>query len=266
MTAQANIAAGIVTLKGKGKAQRETAYASLSALAYLDSQSRNELIAACRVALGSNPSETETAALKQQIRIGRIASRLPASERPKDCADVPALLQWVASQLSSYAAHDAKTVKPGQLGQRSEAFDKAMAASREYLSQIMADVGTGSAKTQKEKNAAKATRATNANPVRGDGKGAKPAAPTAAQIAEKPAAPTNGDDYVQHMQTQMASLTGYDQKYAKARPIEYSAFAELLMQLRTVGNEAANAYQLRKAVEESKAEGEKLAKAPRAKK
>lgn len=259
-----NLAAGIVTLKGKGKAQRETAYASLSALAYLDSQSRNELIAACRVALGSNPSEIETAALKQQVRIGRIASRLPAAERPKDCADVPALLQWVATQLSSYAAHDAKTVKPGQLGRRSEAFDKCAAASREYLSQIMADVGTGNAKTQKEKNDAKATRATNANPVRGDGKGK--AAPTSAEIAAKPAAPTNGDDYVQHMQTQMASLSGYDQKYAKARPMEYSAFADALMHLRTLGNDAANAYQLRKTTEASDAEGNKLAKAPRAKK
>lgn len=260
MTAQSNIAAGIVSLKGKGKAQRELAYVKLAPLAFIDSQSRGELISTLRNALGSNPSDVEVEAAKQQVRIGRIASRLPANVYPDNVAgNVPALLAWVTTQMRDYAAHDAKKLKPGQQGRRSEAFDKAMAASREYLSQIMAEVGTGNAKTQKEKNDQKATRATNANPVRGDGKGAKPGH---AELV-KPTAPANGDDYVQHMQTQMASLTGYDQKYAKARPVEYGRFAELLMQLRTVGNEAANAYQLRKAVEESKADGDAPAKPTR---
>ena len=257
--ANTNIAAGIVTLKGKGKQARELAYVKLAPLAFVDSQSRGELIATLRNALGSNPSEAETEAAKQQIRIGRIASRLPLNVKP-DGLDVPALLDWVAIQMRDYAAHDAKKIKPGQLGRRSEAFDKAMAASREYLSQIMAEVGTGNAKTQKEKNDQKATRSTNANPERGADKGKDKAKPSHAELV-KPAAPTNANDYIQHMQTQMSALTGYDQKYAKTRPIEYARFAELLMQLRTAGNEAANAYQMRKAVEATKADGDAPAKA-----
>lgn len=250
MTASINIAAGIVTLKGKGKAARELAYVKLAPLAYVDSQSRGELISTLRNALGSNPSEAEIEAAKQQVRIGRIASRLPASERPAGLAgDVPAILSWVANQLSSYATHDAKKVKPGQQGRRSEAFDKAMAASREYLSQIMAEVGTGNAKTQAAKNAQKATRATNENPVRGDGKTQDKAKPTHSELV-KPAPATTEDDACGHVMSQAAALLGYANKNAKHLPTD---FGTAIHAFKKAINVAENARQVRIAAREANA-------------
>ena len=248
-----------ISLKGRGKAERERAYANIAPLSFVENISRAESVANLRKALGTAPSVDELKAAQIEWTIGRVASRLPASELPKDCTASNAKLQHVRKLVLQYAA-PAKSAKAklraGKIGYRSEGQHKAIRAADEAWSMIKAEIGLGTAKTQKEKDVQKKTRATNANPVRGASKGdAKPSpesVPTHAELV-KPAAPVSSDDYVRHMSSQLAALVAYDQKHARKRPTTHGKFAELLMALKQETNAAANAYEVRKAEAEAKA-------------
>ena len=250
---------GIIDLKGKGKAAREMAYIQIAPLSFVENISRVKSIANLRTALGTSPSPDELKAAQDEWTIGRVASRLPASEFPKGCTNNADKLEHARKLVLQYAA-PAKSAKAklraGKIGYRSESQHKAIRAADEAWSMIKAEIGLGTAKTQKEKDAQKKTRATNANPVRGAGKGdAKPSpesVPTHAELV-KPTAPVSSDDYVRHMTTQLGMLVAYDQKHARKRPTTHGKFAELLLALKQEANAAANAYEVRKAEAEAKA-------------
>lgn len=262
-TASVSIAAPLdglnISLKGRDKAERERAYANIAPLSYVENISRAESVANLRKALGSAPSPDELKAAQIEWTIGRVASRLPASELPKDCMASNDKLQHVRKLVLQYAA-PAKSAKAklraGKIGYRTEGQHKAIRAADEAWSMIKAEIGLGTAKTQKEKDVQKRTRATNANPVRGAGKAdTKPSpesVPTHAELV-KPTAPVTSDDYVRHMTTQLGQLVAYDQKHARKRPTTHGNFAELLLALKQEANAAANAYEVRKAEADAKA-------------
>lgn len=254
-TTTATFTAPVLSLDitGKGKTARVMAFCSISALSFIESQSRSDSIANLKVALGTAPSTDLLAMAQQEWTIGRVADRLPVSEYPKG-ADENTRLEFARKLVTLFIAPAAEGAKArklpkGKTGRRTVVQHKVCRAADEAWSQVKAELGLGGAQTQTErKSAAKAKRSTNANPVRGDGKGdAKGATKPEHKELVQPTAPVTSDDYVQHMQTQLSSLMGYDQRNAKKRPTTHGEFAELLGKLRQVANAAANKYEERKA-------------------
>ncbi len=241
--------APVITLKGRGKAQREVAYMQIAPLSFIENISRVESIANLAIAIGKSPTEAELKAAQSEWVIGRVASRLPAGEFTKGCEDDNAKLEFARKIVLNYAAppaegKQARKLRVGQLGRRTPMQHRVVRAAEEAWSLVKAELGLGKAQTLKERNASKAKRSTNANPKRGDGKGAKADKGTLLQLAT-PAAPVTPADYVQHMQTQVAALIAFDKKHAAKRPTTHSEFAEALIALGKLGNTAASLFAAR---------------------
>lgn len=221
--------AAIISLKGKGKSQREAAYMQIAPLSFVEDQSRTQTIANLRVALGSNPSEVELKTAQREWMIGRAASRMPANEWPKDVADSMDKLEHARKLIMFYAAPPvegkaARKLRAGQLGRRSPVQHKVIRAAEEAWSQIKAELGAGNAQTQAERN--KAKRATNANPVRGKGK-AGTAVPTHADLIKAPA-PVDAGQACTYIETQAATLLAFVNKHAKLVPADYGTAIRML--------------------------------------
>lgn len=256
---------GIIALKGAGKAKREAAYISIAPLAMVDTMGRTALISALRDALGNKPTEAETKAAQQEVTIGRVAARLPASEFPKGCTDNASKLEHVRLLVCNYAApvQDGKkprALRAGQLGRRSILQHKAIRAADEAWSQIKAELGLSAAQTQKERDALKKTRAPHgkvsqvaASTVSQSGKKGS-AKPTHSELVQ-PAKPMTADDATNHVSTQAALLASYANKYAKVLPAD---FGTAVLAFKGAINKAMNDYALAKAAADAKrAETEK---------
>lgn len=237
----------VITLKGAGKAKREMAYMQIAPAAMIETQSRGDLIAYLRTALGASPSEMETKTAQTETIIGRVAARLPASEFPKGTNDDDARLIYARDLVLFYAApaqegKKARALTKAQKGRRTVTQHRVIRAADEYWSQIKAELGLGKAKTQGERNAAKAkTRATSGNPVRGDGKGdAKPAHSELVQ----PGKAMTADDACAYVTTQAATLLAFANKHAKVLPTDFGA---AIQAFKSAINKAANEHELRKA-------------------
>lgn len=208
MTKTATVrSAAIIALKGAGKAQREAAYLAIAPLAMVETLSRNELVDTLRRALGSKPSEAEIKAAQQEVTIGRVAARLPASEFPKDAKDNASKLEHVRNLVCFYAAPPQDGKKPralrtGQLGRRSIVQHKAIRAADEAWSQIKAELGLGTAQTQAQRNEqkAKAKRAPQASTVN--------AKPTHEELV-KPGEPMTAARAHEHVLTQASLLAAF---------------------------------------------------------
>lgn len=251
----------LATFSGKGKAKREAALLQVSHFAFCEAEMRAAHIANLTVCLGDSPTEQQLKAARTQTIVGYVASRLPAGELPKGKAqDAAARIERATVVVCQMAAPvkagaKAKKLRAGQVGRRSDVLQRIVRAAEERASRLFAECGFGQAKTIKEKNAA-AEKAKRAPSMAGSGKGkAKEiAAPSHAQLVSKPAAPVSSNDYVQHMQLQIAALCDYDKKHAKKRPTTHGEFAEKLAALRQIANKAANDYEVRKAAAEAKAD------------
>lgn len=242
-------AAAAPAFTGKGKAARAAAFASISQLAYAEATSRAASIANMRTVLGNAPSEAEVLACKSRWIIGRVAFRLPASKVPLVSTEAQRLAR--AEDLVLYYAAAPKEgttprkLRAGQKGRRSAAEQKIVRAAEEACSVFFAELGLSNAKTNAQRDAAKADKAKRVPSMAGSGKG-KAATPSHAELV-KPAAPLTQANYVQHMQTQLAALLAFDNKHAKLRPTTHSAFAEGLAALKQTANKAANAFAEREA-------------------
>lgn len=236
--------APVIALKGKGKAARELAYMQIAPLSFVENISRVESIANLRAALGAAPTEAELKTAQAEWGIGRVASRLPAGEFPKGCTDDAAKLDFARDLVLYYAApaqegKQARKLRAGQKGRRSVVQHKVCRAADEAWSQIKAELGLGTAQTQAERN--KAKRSTNANPVRGDGKGATK--PSHSELV-KPAAALTADEAVSYVTTQAATLLAFANKNAKLLPTD---FGMAIQAFKSAINKAANEREVRKA-------------------
>lgn len=248
-TTIATVAASpVITLKGRGKAQREMAFCSIAPLSFIENISRVESIANLRIALGASPSETELDTAKLQWIIGRVASRLPAAELNGTAGDETGTKQceYVSDVVLHYAAPakegaKARKLRAGQKGRRTAVQHKAIRAAEEAWSLVKAELGLGNAQTLKERNAKKATRSTNANPVRGDGKGDKPAptpTPTLSDTLPNGGKMATARDVCRVVETAAATLLALANKNAKLLPTDYG---QAVMAFKTAINAAANA-------------------------
>lgn len=235
-------AAPVITIKGKGKAKRELAYMQIAPLAMIESLSRSDMIENLRVALGANPTEAEVKAAQTEVSIGRVAARLPASEFPKGCTDDGDKLEFARKLVLHYAApkvpgKQARKLRTGQIGYRTDAQHKTVRAAAEHWSQIKAELGFGQAQTQKERDAKKiAKRSTNANPVRGDGKGATHA-PTLSDTMPNGGKVKDAPSACRVVETAAATLLAFANKNAKLLPTDYGM---AIQAFKTAINTAAN--------------------------
>lgn len=250
-----NIAIRVPAFTGKGAKARQLAFANIPGLSYAEDSGRLASLANMRTVLGNAPSAHETACAKDQWQIGRIASRLPANALPKGRPMGDAdKLAFAADLLFNKAVPlkdgaTSKGLRKGKTGYRSEVQQRVVRAASEASSVFFAELGLSNATPTSIRDKAAATKKTaNAPSMAGSGKGKKGVAPASnvSQLAV-PAAPVTADDYVQHMQTQLAALLAFDNKYAKIRPVTHGAFAEQLGALKQTANKAANDYQTRKA-------------------
>jgi hypothetical protein len=238
-------ASPVIVLKGRGKALRELAYMQIAPLSFIENISRVESIANLRSALGVKPGEAEIAAAQSEWIIGRVASRLPAGEFPAGTNDDDAKLEFARKVVLHYAAPPKEGAAPrklraGQLGRRSATQHKVCMAAKEAWSQVNAELGHGTAKTQAERNASKATRSTNANAVRGDGKGATGKAPTHGELVAAPK-PTSEAEACQYVESISSTLLAFANKHAKKMPVDYGAAVQAF---RTAILAAANAREV----------------------
>lgn len=209
---------------------QQDAMAHVADVTYAAGRSRDEQIETLNIALGDNPSDQRIADVRFEVTVGRVLLRLDVGEYPVGCRSLEAKKDFIRTQMLSYAPHNAEKVKTGQLGRRTEAMDKALNI-REYWSQLMAELGRGKAKTQKEKN--KSKRATNENPARGEDKADdktqdKTPTPTPTPVAESatdlPDSKSVDHAYcTNHIMTQASQLLAFCNKadYAKHMPTDF---------------------------------------------
>ena len=244
--------APVITLKGRGKAKREGAYMQIAPLSFVENLSRAETIDNLRIALGASPSEAETKTAQTEWIIGRVAARLGASDFPKECREDADKLEFARKLVTNYAAPPKEGSKPralraGQLGRRSPTQHKVVRAAEEAWSLVKAELGLGAARTLKEKNAkqqAKAKRSTNNNPVRGDGKSDKGAAPDHSQLVAKPDKAASQEAACQHIVTQASALLAFANKNAALLPTD---FGMAVQAFKSAVSKAMNAHEERKA-------------------
>ena len=203
-----------VLFTGKGAKARNEAFAKITPLSFAEDKSRAASVANMALVLGNAPSELEVKAGKVQWIIGRVASRLPANARPALRGDA-ALLTFAEQLVTRYAyplkaGSNGKTLKAGQLGRRTEAQHKVVRAAEEACSVFFAELGLSNAKTnaERDKQASAKAKTANAPSASGAGKGQLATPDHGALVT--PSAPVSSDDYVQHMQTQLAALLAYD--------------------------------------------------------
>lgn len=236
--------APVISLKGRGKAQREMAYMQIAPLSFIENISRVDSIANLRAALGASPSEAETKTAQTEWSIGRVASRLPAGEFPKGCTDDMARLDFARDLVLHYAApaqegKAARKLRAGQKGRRNVVQHKVCRAADEAWSQVKAELGLGAAQTQGERN--KAKRSTNANPKRGDGKGK---APSHSELVKGTERMNNEADVCQYVESISSTLLAFANKNAKHMPTDYGTAVQAF---RSAIVKAANERELRKA-------------------
>lgn len=244
------ITAPAIKLKGKGSAARKIAFAQIAPLSMIENTSRAESIANLAKALGTSPSDAEIKTAQTEWTIGRVASRLAAGEFPKgtNVNDMSSRLEAARALVLHYAApkqegKEARKLRTGQLGYRSEAQHKAIRAADVAWAMVKAEIGIGTGKTQKELNAAKRARSTNANPVRGDGKGAKPEtkpthAPTLSETLPNGGKLKSAAEVCRVVETAAATLLALANKNAKLLPTDYGM---AIQAFKTAINQAANA-------------------------
>lgn len=241
----------VYAVKGAGKAKRELAYCTIAPLAMVETMGRTALIASLRDALGNKPTEADIKAAQQEVTIGRVAARLPASEFPKGCTTNADKLEHVRLLVCNYAApiQDGKkprALRAGQLGRRSIVQHKAIRAADEAWSQIKAELGLSAAQTQKERDALKKTRAPHgatSQVAKSAGKKGSAAKPTHSELVQ-PAKPITADEATNHVSTQAALLASYANKYAKVLP---ASFGTAVLAFKGAINAAMNDYALAKA-------------------
>lgn len=198
--------------KGKGAVERNTAYSSVSAFAYIEGKSRAETIDTLRKALGNKPSPDAIEACKVQYVIGRVAFKL--ADKAKGIVEHIAFAEDV---VTSYAAPvkdgvKARPLRKGQKGRRTIEQHKAVRAAEEAWSQVKAELipTASNAKTQAERN--KAKRGTKSVPTNAT-------APTHSELV-KPATALTPVEARQHMVTQAASLLAFANKNAALLPTD----------------------------------------------
>jgi hypothetical protein len=232
-----------VDIRGKGKTQRLNAFMAIAPLSFVESTSRADTIANMRTALGTSPTEAQMLAARNEWVIGRVASRLPAGALPKSGMDEDARLAFARDVVLFFAAPakegaKARKLRAHQKGRRSAMQHKVARAAEEAWSQVKAELGIGTAQTQRERAVKK-----RAAQAAGSTKRGKASTETLTQLAT-PAKPLNADEAVNHVVTQSAALLGFSNKYAKLLPL---GFGEAVQAFKTAVNKAANDYQVSKA-------------------
>lgn len=248
------------SFSGRGAQARGKAFSSIELLSFDEDTSRNASLNNMRIVLGTSPDDALSALARQRWVVGRVASRLPNSEVPKGCIGRDMRLAYAQQVVCEMAGapkpgKKARALRAGQIGRRTPVQERILRAAQEAVSLFWAELGLSGARTMAEKNAKQSAkkpgeRAPHHNASQA--KDIKPDASTSTALAT-PAKPITSDDYVEHMQTQLAALCAFDNKYAKKRPTTHGAFAEALRALKQTANAAANAYQMRKAEAEAKA-------------
>lgn len=245
------LAAPAVSFAGKGKAARTTAMAQIAPLSFVEDSSRAASLANARLVLGNSPDEALTAAVRLEYVIGRVASRLPASECRKGKlgqADRLELARDIVTRMAA-APVEGKATRPlrkGQIGRRSTVQQTVMRNAESAAVLFFADLGLGKGGTMKAKTAKAAAK--RAPSMAGSGKGVAapaPAAPNHTQLVAAPTKAVTADDVLLFLGQQSKMLTDYINRNAKVAPTDASGAVNVF---RTAILTAANALQERKAI------------------
>lgn len=260
MTTSINFAS-LLTFTGAGKAKREKAFSAIAKLAQLETTSRDALIADCKAALGTAPSDPEVAAVRLQVQIGRVAGKITRKHlaTPAQVAAYDAdPLAFALDLVTKYAAPPKegaalRQLRAGQIGRRTVAQHQLVRASDEAWSKLAADIGIGGAETRAAKKAKENKRAARTADTKSETKAAefgkdtgKPDHATLSQAVK----PLGADDAVQHVTSQASALLAYANKYASVMPAGMGA---AIQAFKAAVNKAANDHALAKAEADAKA-------------
>lgn len=205
---------------GRGKQARETAMNNVASLSFHEAESRAALVASLDKALGAKPTEAQLSHAQQQTVAGRVASRLPLSDFPKDKRDEAGRIEFALLLMTRYAAPPAEGAKArklraGQLGRRTMVQHKAIRAADKHWCEIKAELGFSAAQTQQQTNA---KRAPHRNAKSADK--SKSAAPTHSELVKAPAKMSK-PEVCAYVETQAAALLASANKLAALMPTDY---------------------------------------------
>ena len=217
-----DLKAVVSKLRGDTAETRTIAFMAIAPNSFSEDVGRTRSIDNLRVALGKNPSPVAILAAKTQWVIGRAASRLPAGELPSKDMGAADRIIFTEKLVLDYAspAVEGKTARPlrkGQAGRRSPMQHRVIRNAEEAWSQVAAELAIGNAKTQGERNKAKAKRS-----ARMAGSGATPPTHSALVKAEKP---VDADAACAFMMQHARTGLDYANKYAKLIPVDYGTLA-----------------------------------------
>lgn len=189
-----------------------TALHSIAALAYVEGNSRANVLTAIRAALGKAfkygvevPKATKAGKALAAVRVQYIAGRMASSLgfKPENIDDAIAIIGYAN-------ANGTGGLKKGQAARRSPVQERAYATAREYWSKVLADLGIGKAKTTADKNkAARAPRPADTS---------KDNAPAVTSQSDAPAKPKTREDVAAHIEAMASTLLAYVNKHAKLAP------------------------------------------------
>lgn len=224
MTAPVN-EAPIIRIAGKTGATRMAAYDRIAPLAFIETKGRADTVANLIAALGKAPTEAQVKTARAEWVIGRVAAKLaPMLAASGDTGlDAFAALDKARDVVLHYAMPSTAKVpgklKAGQKGRRSDVEHKLVRAADEAWSQLLAETGHGTAKTQATKDAAKKSRKPG-----GKVSLAKGAAPSHSELVKGDGAkPESAADVCRHLLTQASTLAAYANKYAGLTPTAHGA-------------------------------------------
>lgn len=243
----------IIALTGRGKAQREAAYAQIAPLAFVETLSRSDSIENIRIALGKAPKAAEIAAASLEWKIGRVAAKLPLAELKGHTEDAERIA-YARDLIMHHAMPDAKKVSAKQKGRRTVGQHKAIRAADSAWSLIAGEIGIGMAETMKaktqkaaDKRAPQMAGSTNKGKAgKTDAKGRTATSgvtPTHNELVKAPAPMTTSEAF-NYLTTQAATLAAFCNKNAKLLP---TAAGQAVLAFRTAINAAAQEYAVAKA-------------------
>lgn len=219
----------LFSFKGRNAVVRNAAFAGIASCAYAEGLSRATVISQLRMALGAKPSADEIAATRIEYIVGRVAVRLVSADLPN--ADMPVVerIAFARKLVTSYAAPlkdgvKARKLRKGQEGRRTVSQHKAIRASEEAWSVVLAELGLGGAQTQEQRAANNATKGKRAPAMAGStkrGKGDTTSGAITHSELVKPDGPMTKEAACTYLASMSATMLAFCNKHAKIVPLDY---------------------------------------------
>ena len=215
------VPAASITAKGaKAKAQT-VAFFEIAPAAFSIESGKRHYVVTIGKALPDDKARNDKALVKlarQETIVGVATARMPAGEFPRGCKDDVARMNFVRELLTSWCAPDTVNMSAKHKGRRSEVQQRVIRNAEQRASVYLAEVGAGTAQTDKQTNAK--ARQTKGSQSQTKGKADNAPTPPSHSELVTPPKPETRDDALLFLTKQARMLQDYANKHAKVLPTD----------------------------------------------